>query len=81
MTICSAKIELYDSVTPPSDAIRGSPRTIRELSVTDVLQVGPGVLAHVLSRGDQTLVKFYLPSVDLWALCRREAAGHGTAHC
>ena len=56
------------------------PRTIRELPVADVLQVGPCVLAHVLGGGDGTFVEFHLSPADLWTLSRRDAAGHGPSH-
>lgn len=54
--------------------------TVRELPVADVLQVGPGVLAHVLGGGDGTLLQLHLPPVDLGALPGRDAARHRASH-
>lgn len=42
--------------------------TVGQLPVADVLQVGPGVLAHVLGGGDRTLLQLQLPSVELGTL-------------
>lgn len=53
-----------------------SSRTIWELPVADVLQVGPGVFTHVLSGGDGTLLQLHFSPVDLGTLSRRDAARH-----
>lgn len=54
--------------------------TVRELPVADVLQVGPGVFAHVLRGGDGTLLQLHLSPVDLGTLPWRDAAGHRASH-
>lgn len=48
--------------------------TVGELPVADVLQVGPGVLAHVLGGGDGTLLQLRLSPADLGTLAGRDAA-------
>lgn len=55
-------------------------RTVRELPVTDVLQVGPSVFAHVLGGGDGTLVQVHVSPQDLGTVPRGDAAGHRTPH-
>jgi len=57
-----------------------SPPTVWELPVADVLQVGPGVLAHVLRGGDGAILQLHLPPKDLGTLSGGDAARHRSSH-
>lgn len=54
--------------------------TVGELPVADVLQVRPGVLAHVLGGGDRTLLQLQFPSEDLGTLLGGNTTRHGASH-